>query len=338
MNSRLLMLCAALSLGAHALGCGGDDRGTRPLDTYPPATFDPTDVEQVEMLPALSAPHAYAMGSMGMLVAGFASGEICTTPSDGGEPECMPTGNGCPAATETSDGVVIEGNGCTTEDGDTWNGRVILRGFTRDTEGDLAAGAGPAEIVYEGLGTSGPSDCPTSTVMSSAVIDGRTVLTPGADGTVHFDVDLTITGTGVTEDCEPIEDLSGIYEYEGTVLTEGERNTWNGSGRFGTSELGVYEASTENEVLDSTVCEHEALSGTTTVTAGSDVVVITYDGATDCEETSTATWSFNGADQGELEGVECSASLASRARPGLPLGALGVAFLLALTRRRRRLR
>ena len=337
MNSRFLTICAALGLGATGVGCGGDDsRGGARLDTLPAAVFDPADPQQIEMLPSLSAPHAYAMGSMGLLVAGFASGEVCTTPSDGGEPVCMPTGNGCPAATETADGVVIEGNGCTTEDGDTWNGRVVLRGFSRDAEGDLVAGEGAAEIVYEGLGSSGPSDCPTSTVMSTAAIDGTTVLTADADGTVHFDVDLTITGTGVTEDCEPIEDLSGIYEYRGTVREEGERKTWNGSGRFGTSELGVYEATTENEVLDSTACEHEALSGTTTVTAGSDVVVITYDGATDCEETSTATWSYNGTAQGELEGVECSASLASRARPGLALGALGGALLLAFARRRRR--
>lgn len=336
MNSRFFISCAALGLGATVLGCGGDDaRGPGSLEMLPPAEFDPTDPEQVEMLTGLSAPHAYTMGSIGLLIAGFTSGEVCTTPDGGGEPVCMPVGNGCPEATETSDGVVIEGRGCTTDDGTTWDGRVVVRNFERDAEGDLVPGDGNAEIAYEGLRISGPSDCPSATAMSHAVFDGAMTLARAADGSMGFEVDLTLEGSGVTEECESIDGLSGIYEYSGRVTDDGARKIWEGTGRFGTSETGVYEVTTENEVLDSTACEHEALSGTTTVTAGSDVMVITYDGATDCDEASTATWTFNGTDQGEIEGVECSASLASRARPGLGLGALGVALLLALARRRR---
>jgi len=307
--------------------------GPSPFESFPPATFDPDDPAEIEMLASLSAPRAHAMGSLGILLAAFSNAEVCTTPEGGGEPVCMPTGNGCPEATETSDGFIVDGGGCTSEDGQTWTGRIIARGFERDADGELSAGS-DAEILYESLTLEGPSECPTVTTTTRAIIDGGMTMTAGGPGVVDFELDLEIRGSGVTEDCVDVGMLSGFYQYQGSRREEGTRTIWNGSGRFGNSETGVFEAATDEEVIDSSVCSDEALSGTTTVTAGSDVMVITYDGETDCDETSTATWTYNGADRGEIEGVSCAVSPGSRARPGLALGMLGALLLLGLSRRR----
>lgn len=55
------------------------------------------------------------------------------------------------------------------------------------------------------------------------------------------------------------------------------------------------------------MCTDEALSGTTTINAGSHTIDVSYDGQTDCDTTHTVRWTFDGADQGELAGSSCSA-------------------------------
>jgi hypothetical protein len=109
------------------------------------------------------------------------------------------------------------------------------------------------------------------------------------------------------------------YAYSGSFKGADTSRTWNGSGKAGTSALGGASVSTKDEVISSSVCGHEAASGTTTVTAGSTSMVITYDGATKCDTDSRVKWSLDGADQGELVGVQCGVA------PGGELAALALA-------------
>jgi hypothetical protein len=325
-RARSIMFGSALFLAA---GCGDDDDESS-VASFPAASLDPDDVDRIESLTGSSAPQVFNLGYTGVALATFENGEVCST-VDGVE-MCMPIGNGCPAMTETDDGFVIEGEGCTTDDGAVWTGRVVARGLTRADGTGAPEPADSATIDYEELTIESPSDCPDATAPSRITLDGRLEMTSSGASGFDFDLRLEVSGSGVGDDCTDIGDVAGAYEYQGSRREDGTQQIWNGSGRIGSSASGAYEAETVDEVLDSSVCSSEALSGTTTVKAGEDVAVFTYDGATDCDEASTVTWTFNGADRGELEGVRCAVG---RARFG-PLGiALGVLSLLGVTRRRR---
>lgn len=124
-----------------------------------------------------------------------------------------------------------------------------------------------------------------------------------------------------------------VVEYSG-IMTESPddgRIEVNGSGRVGDREHGWVHISTDSQRYDSEICEGEALSGTTTVTSGPHTAVIIYDGLTDCDPSSTATWSLDGEDQGEMDAIGCSTV---SAWPGV--AGLGLAGLALWRRRRRR--
>jgi uncharacterized protein (TIGR03382 family) len=122
-----------------------------------------------------------------------------------------------------------------------------------------------------------------------------------------------------------------LIDYEGAFEQLGTGQKWSGKGWIGSASSGKLEVSTVDQILDSETCQHESLSGSTTFKAGKSTVVVTYDGATDCDEDSTAHWSLNGQDQGEMAGIGCSAGGGGM---GLAWGAL-VALLPLLPRRRR---
>lgn len=167
-------------------------------------------------------------------------------------------------------------------------------------------------------------------------------MAPDGDGTA-FETDIVLTAEGVDEStCQP-EDLTGAYDYAGTVVNgpdvdgdnEPDSSTWNGSGTVGWSGIGKASVSTEDELLTSVTvgfmtggtaaeCSYEAMSGSTTIEGDGATAVILYDGATDCDSTSTVTWTLNGANQGEVEGISCR--IGTRNRPG---AAAGLAFVIA---------
>lgn len=89
------------------------------------------------------------------------------------------------------------------------------------------------------------------------------------------------------------------------------------------------DSTTTEELLDESICAIQAASGHTTLTNGADVVVITYDGATDCDDAGEVPWTLNGEAMGTLSGVYC-ASAGGPASAWLGLLALG----LGLRRRR----
>ena len=76
------------------------------------------------------------------------------------------------------------------------------------------------------------------------------------------------------------------FSYRGTA----KNDVWNGSGSMGNSVTGKVSAETKDEVTAGS-CDYEAESGTTTITSGSSKVVITYDGASKCDMSSTVKWS-----------------------------------------------
>lgn len=318
---------AAGSLALLGLVCGGCDDGR--FDDYPEGTIDPADVEEVQVLASFSAPRMYALGYLPIVFGETA--QVCETPPGGGEPVCMPSGNGCPEVIETEDSITVEG-GCTDDDGDVFSGRVVARGLTRDADGNLDIGVQPVEVSYESFSVESMSDCPTADGTSVVTYEGRFGAVEVAD-TTEFDLDMSVQGSGLTDECERVEDLTGDYVYAGTVRVIGDAQTWDGSGTVGNSIQGRFDVSTADEVIDESICRHEALSGQTTI-AGANTVVYTYDGETDCDDTSTVTWTFDGEEQGEIEGVRCAASPGGSRGPGAAVALLGLLALGWLMRRR----
>lgn len=223
----------------------------------------------------------------------------------------------CPVRTDDGEVATITG-GCVTEDGQRFSGTAtITRG-----EGDVHA------LVLDRYGSYDDPDFRTLT-------SGTASVTP-RDGTLYdFEVDITtdaLTSTRIT--------------YTGTV--DGDYtgpSLWNGSGRvtrdgFG-EPLGTVRVATVDELRDTDVCSNQPLSGQTTIEAEGDRVVVTYDGATDCDQDKAATWTFNGRDRGRITGIDCAVGTVGGRTAGAPalLLAMGTLLLsLVLVRRRARCR
>ncbi|MBW2257325.1 MAG: hypothetical protein JRI25_22390, partial [Deltaproteobacteria bacterium] len=186
-------------------------------------------------------------------------------------------------------------------------------------------------IRYEDMTATEESDCASAT--EPQVVEFSGVVTRSGAATQSFTVDLVLSGSGPDDDtCEPMSEALA-WRYDGTLVPgTGDVQTWAGSGRVGASDRGTLMATTTDEVLDSSTCDSEALSGTTTLESAGNVAVITYDGATDCDEDSTVTWTYNGDDRGEVAGVACAAVGPVAAGAWL----VGVALVLVGGRRRRR--
>lgn len=212
----------------------------------------------------------------------------------------------CPVTSDDGTVVTIRGE-CTTTGGERRHGTATI---TR--------GAGQAlEISLGGYGR--------STDLGDVRTTGTASIRMLEDDLHEFDVDLVIQGGSRTH-----------VDYVGTVRGGYDAaTTWNGTGtleRSGFAPTGTVTATTVDERLDDT-CSGQPVSGQTTIERGSRVDVITYDGATACDDAHAAAWTVNGADRGLLTGIGCSAS------PGRGSGvALGTALLagLALLGRRAR--
>lgn len=299
----LRLRCSAALAALTMVACDGGVSAVV-LDPLGPAPIDASSP------PTLSAPQMFALA-----VSRSATGSI------GGEPAT------CPAQTDDGTTVTLEG-GCTTDDGVEYFGRVTL------PSGSTVASPVAGVIRYEGYGADEETDCPSRPGERSRLLFDGTV-TMGIDGsTTSFAIDLTFTADGVADDCfEGARD--GAIDYTGSFADAGDGQIWNGRGRFGVEGVGVYELETRDEVIDSSVCMHEPLSGTSTI-RGDRTVEVFYDGASDCDESSTATWSLDGVPQeGELTNVRCGVAGAGLPGSAWPLGLVALAAL-ALRRRRAR--
>ncbi|HZO12092.1 MAG TPA: hypothetical protein VFB62_02505 [Polyangiaceae bacterium] len=306
-----LMLASAL-VG----GCGGDDDDDREeepddpsiLDSYPPLVLSPGNVAAFA---TASAPNMFMIGIVLLAVPGLEQDPLC------------------PKVTEAATEVTYEG-GCTTMDGTRIVGKAVVRQTAQ----------GQATINYFGWGMGGTEVCQGANVDSMVTYTGLMTYSKTATGAASFDLEVELDATGHDPDSCATLTTTAAYDYTGSFVgsetVEGnidleQSTTWNGSGLVGTAILGKLSTATQNEVVDGNVCDTEAASGTTTLRSGTDTAVITYDGASDCDMESTVQWSFNGAAQGELTGVRCSAS-PGPARPSW----LGWGLALGLFVRRRR--
>ncbi len=294
-----------LVVGSVLTACGGP--GSQQLGSYPPAKIQTAD--DAKTWARMSAPNMYSAGYLPYSLA-----VLSTQFSDAG----------CP--TRTDDGTTIRVSGGCTAAGNTWSGAVV---YERARVNGELSDAGFGSYRYESFAIEGNTTCDGGTGVSKTTYDGTLSLTGTSDAR-EFKLDVRMANGGIASGVCAAPAQSAAYAYSGTANGPNERTTWNGSGRAGSTTIGVADVSTKDEVISSAECGSEAASGATTVTAGSTKLVITYDGATKCDTTSTVKWSLNGVDQGELTGVSCAAA------PGgelASLALLGVALASWLRRR-----
>ncbi|MCY1078975.1 hypothetical protein [Archangium lansingense] len=304
MRSRLL---AVVAMSGLWVGCGGP--AAEALNKYKPAALaSETDVKL--WASRASAPNIYASANVAV-----------TLISSGQDPNC-------PVIAEDGNTTRVTG-GCTDTKGVEWFGSMELVSEGEDS--------GNTRITYDGFGyQKAVTGCEASGGKAQLIFEGTSKVT-GSKSKRDFEVDIRLDVSGQSEGSCTTISATSAWEYKGTVdgadtgFGDGKQ-TWNGSGRIGDSQSGVIEVETKAEVVDGSVCDSEAASGSTTVKSGGHTAVIQYDGATDCEDSSTVQWSLDGKASGELEGVRCSAV------SGPTFSAWSLALLGALGLMRRRAR
>lgn len=210
----------------------------------------------------------------------------------------------CPSISDDGEVVEIAGD-CTEAGGQMWTGAATVTRL-----------AGGYAVALDEFGHAGDPDFLTR---ASGTMDIERL----GDAAHEFRVALSIAGGVDTE-----------IEYTGTVEGGYDGPTvWNGSGVIRRDSIainsGAVEAETRDQLRDDEICPGQGISGQTTLTSDEHVAVITYDGATDCDEDEGARWSLDGVDQGVVEGITCAAG-------GNGGGFAGVLVLAALLLRKRR--
>jgi len=311
MGNLRLASCVVLAACSSSPSGGSDF-----IKGLPPGTIQ--TATDMKAWAGASAPGAYYSGLTGLLIAG-----IDGVGTGSGSGSSAPA---CPTKT-TTDTTTSYTGGCTDDKGRMWFGSAT-------SVGDSTTGG---TITYDGFGYDGMATCMNMMYPQHIQFDGTLKQNIGTTNT--FTVNVTTTSDGVNSmTCVTASGKSAVV-YSGSFTPTGadtngdgtpDGKLWEGSGDFGNTLTGRVSATTVDELVDNSVCSHEAASGTTTVTAGNDVAVITYDGATDCNTMSTVTWTLNGVDQGELTGVSCHS--------GGGRGSWPLAVALALVLRSRRWR
>lgn len=176
----------------------------------------------------------------------------------------------CPEVDDDGDTLTISGD-CTDDSGRKWTGSAEL---TRDGT--------DVTVTFDDLNG----------------VDGDFARQQVGEESYEFQAELTIGG--VTE-ITYIGSVKGTYD---------SPTLWEGSGHFerhgAFAPHGAIDAVTENELVDDSLCVGQPASGHTTLSAAGDVAVITYDGASDCDEQKNAELSVNDVDQGLIDGISCS--------------------------------
>lgn len=290
---------AAFVAAVLLVGCGG---ASSVLGSYKDGSIT-TDVDATTWANNGSAPKVYTASTLPLALIGLAG-----LGGESADPNCPK---------KTTDGNTSRWQGdCTDKNGTRWLGSA--------EQALEAAGSKTGRVTYNGFGFESTVNCNDKTGTSKLTFDG-VVNVSGTQEETHFDIDVRMDTDGLEKETCTAKTASAAYDYSGILKQDGSNKaTWNGSGRVGNSELGVVSVETKDEVIDSSVCASEALSGTTTINAGPNTAVITYDGATDCEDSSTVGWALNGESKGELTGVACTAAAgpAALAWLGAMIGAL----------------
>jgi len=246
----------------------------------------------------------------GSAVAVYSHGHDPIAFADGHSPFSDPT---CPVTTDDGTTATISGE-CTDNTGTTWTGTatVVRAGTDR-------------MLMLEAFGRyDDPSMHATETGTITLRLTGASMHEFAVDVIREGGIDTTIHYAGSVE---------GTYD---------AATVWNGTGTIERDGLvepdGTISATTVDERLDSNVCPGQPLSGTTTIEQDGESAVVTYDGATDCDDAKAARWSYEGEDRGLVSGIDCAV-----AAPGADIGAgasaawsVVVAGLIAVVLRRRR--
>ena len=208
--------------------------------------------------------------------------------------------------------ITIIGNGCTTEEGKTYNGSLVYS----------AQG-----VHYDSYTVTTPSEnenCPES--FTTTITDGGTRINTETSNLPFL---IKLQNEELSEDCSP--EASTIF-LNGTVHideTSTEETLINGELTFLISSANYsmwFQAITEDELLNNTLCESEPISGTNTMTNGEDSMVYTFDRATDCDEEPTQMLSINDGESVEVDGVGCAVQSKSSTMVGM-IFAFGVMIL-----------
>jgi len=281
-RSRRGLVCLVF---AFAAGCSSG-KGAKPasavLDAFPPAVLSSSG-NVTTLVTMGSGAQAYMAGLMPYIVA-----------LTGGDPACP--------VVDVNGGTTTVTGGCTDKSGNSFAGTIIA---TTTTSGTTSS----AKLRYEQFEISATTTCKAQPKTTSSRWNGtfeqNAATASPTVGYAIYDLDLRLDA--VSFDPDTCADRSPVeaWRYHGTVTENTSVDAFDGSGRVGTSELGVASASTTGEILDTGACSSEAVSGSTTLEADGHTAVIVYDGATDCSPDSTVTWTYDGADRGTLTGIAC---------------------------------
>jgi len=303
MSRRLLLLAAALAAG----GCGPS-----------------TKHQMIDIVPFATARDPY-----------FTARKLASSTLAATDPAC-------PVVTTMGTTTMIEG-GCTDTDGNELSGTAVLDG---SLDGDWT-------MTWTNFTRLPPeSTCDGEPGDSRVIIDGTASVTAMSATVSTFAVDLSEIDT--TANLFGCGDLTTekTWAYTGTVETGADSDgdatpdelTFDGTGTVTRDDNGrvlVVTATTTAQLMDRTVCDQEPLSGETTLVAGDHTGVVTNDGATDCDDSPTGAFTYDGKDAGEVAiGGVCTVvrvgGSGAAAPAALAAGAcLALAALAARARRRR---
>ncbi len=256
--------------------------------------LDPVTLDQAEAVEAWSVMSGAWLMTVGLspILLWEASKIEWSLSGEPGEPDC-------PVVVDNGDAGMSITGGCTDFQGLDWTGSYVL---TSTTEVVLRA-------VFTGFGVDiTDSACPD--VAGRLLMDG---LYTSEDG-LAFALLLASDNLAIEpDDCTLVDDsfaVDATIEQAETVASDGSTTTVFSSVAQAAMTLptsaGTATVTTVEERINGGLCGTEALSGTTTFDAANGLAVITYDGETDCDPESTATWTLDGVDMGTLRGVSCS--------------------------------
>ena len=190
--------------------------------------------------------------------------------------------------------IIVTGNGCTDDMGIIYNGS-----FVYNAEG----------VTYNNYSINSPSEIDGCTLRSEAKFLGGYQMQLTNVNSIQYL--LSLEGFEVLEDCSGTIEMNMMVQGDMTISSgdNPEVQIINGSGslinEMSDTDFGM-DIHTQDEVIDSTICETEPISGTNTITNGDDVYVFTFDGASDCDLEPTQMLSLNGGESIEVSGTSCS--------------------------------
>lgn len=270
---------------------------TEPTPPTPFEGYDDADLTDIDVVRDLSS-----LSALGMVQRYEV---LISAPFSSGDPAC-------PQIEDDGAGHLVVTGGCTDTSGVAWTGTL-----------DAVSGKSSILATLTGFGFSASGDCYGTPITVQQAVDGTVAVEYGS-GVLEYDLRGQWPFLNVLN-CE-VTDANFVLDYDLRFQSVGYESLYSGTGRYADDVYGLVDLQTIGQVDG--YCFSEPESGVTLLTTADHQAAITYDGAIDCDDPGTATWSLDGAAQGEILGVQCSSVPAAA-------GWLALAPLAALIRRRR---